>query len=237
LEHSRDLLDRQGVRIAAISYDSAETLSAFAAKYGVRFPLLSDRDSAVIRSFGIFNFNIAPGLRGHGVPHPVEYLVAPDGTVVRKYFVPNYQHRVTGSAVALHEFGVVASDAPVVTVTSGAITVQIVLASATAFAGQKLGFSARFAIEPGWHIYETTSLTFSGDEILSQSFTMPELPSYEGRFDANGTVLLKFPLKEGPLTLGGNIAFQQCSESICEPPERLDFELVVRLEKFLVAGQ
>jgi hypothetical protein len=237
LEHSRELLERQGVRVAAISYDSVETLTAFAAKHGVQFPLLSDRDSAVIRSFGIFNFNIAPGLRGHGVPHPVEYLVAPDGTVARKYFVPNYQHRVTGSAVALEEFGATATDAPHVTVASGAVAVQVSLASATAFAGQKLGFSARFAIEPGWHIYETTSVTFSGDEILSQSFTMPALPSDAGRFDASGTVLLKFPLKEGPLTLRGNVAFQQCSESICEPPESLDFELVVRLEKFLVAVQ
>ena len=44
-------------------------------------------DSAVIRRFGIFNTNIAPGLRAHGVPHPVDYLVAPDGIVIRKYFV------------------------------------------------------------------------------------------------------------------------------------------------------
>ena len=107
------MLERNGLRIAAVSYDSPEVLQAFAEKHGIGFPLLSDRDSAVIRSFGIFNTNIAPGLRAHGVPHPVDYLVAPDGTLIRKYFVPNYQHRVTASAVVLREFGAIGEGARV----------------------------------------------------------------------------------------------------------------------------
>ena len=76
------MLEKNGVRIAAVSYDSREILRDFRDQHGIGFSLLSDRDSAVIRSFGIFNTNIAPGLRAHGVPHPVEYLVAPGGVVV-----------------------------------------------------------------------------------------------------------------------------------------------------------
>ena len=56
---------------------------------------------------------MAPELRSYGVPHPVEYLVSPDGTVLKKYFVPSYMNRVAGSAVALHEFSTLAEDAPV----------------------------------------------------------------------------------------------------------------------------
>ena len=78
------MLENHGAGIAAISYDSAEILKGFADRYSIGFPLLSDHDSAVIRRFGIFNTNIAPGLRAHGVPHPVDYLVAADGTVIRK---------------------------------------------------------------------------------------------------------------------------------------------------------
>src|SRR5690242_20927632 len=98
------MLEENGVRIAAISYDSQEILAAFGQKHAIGFPLLSDQDSKTIRRFGIFNFNMAPDLRAYGVPHPVEYVVAREGIVVKKYFVPNYQHRVTGSAVALREF-------------------------------------------------------------------------------------------------------------------------------------
>ena len=69
------LLEKNGVQIAAVSYDSKEILAAFAQKHSIGFPLLSDQGSETIRKFGIFNLNMAPDLRAYGVPHPVEYLV------------------------------------------------------------------------------------------------------------------------------------------------------------------
>lgn len=249
------MIERQGLRIAAVSYDSSETLRNFAEKYQIRFPLLSDRDSAVIRSFGILNTNIAPGLRAHGVPHPVEYLVAPDGKVIRTYFVPNYQHRVTASAVALREFGVASEDAPVVTLRSGALTVEVGLSAARAFAGQQIGFFAKFTLDPGWHVYgaplpdayTTTSVTFDDPKIVRQSFELPSaapmriaalgetLPVYGGSWQGLGLLLLKFPLDAGRTMLSGQVRFQQCSDTICEPPETVPFELPVTLEPFMVA--
>jgi len=255
LEQSRSLLENQGVRLAAISYDSQETLRAFAEKYRIGFPLLSDPDSAVIRTFGVFNHNIAPGLRAHGVPHPVEFLVAPDGTVVRKYFVTNYQHRVTGSAVALREFGAVGSSAATVTLHSGPVSVQVGLSSATAFAGQEVGFFAKFTVQPGWHVYgdsvpapyTPTSVAFDDPKVVNQSLQLPPaepmafaalnetLPVYSGAFAAAGSLLLRFPLPEGAITLSGRVRLQACSDTTCEPPEELPFELALTLERFLVA--
>lgn len=247
MEQSRALLEKEGVRLAAVSYDSRETLLAFARKYGIGYPLLSDRDSAVIRGFGIFNTNIAPGLRAHGVPHPVEYLVAPDGTVVRKYFVPNYQHRVTASGVALREFGAADPSIPVVTLRSGALTVRIGLAAAKGFAGQEIGFFAEFELEPGWHVYAATSVTFDDPNVVGQSFELPPaapmeipalgetIPVYSGRFRGTGLLLLKFPIEAGEITLRGQMRFQQCGESVCEAPETVPFELGLTLQPFLVA--
>lgn len=231
------MLESKGLRIAAISYDSVETLRSFADSYGVHFPLLSDGDSTVIRSFGIFNYNIAAGLRAHGVPHPVEYLVSPDGVVVRKYFVPNYQNRVSGAAVALTEFGAAAEDAPSVRMESGAVQIQIGLSSASAFAGQQLGFFVRFGIEPGWHVYDTTTVRFEEELIVHQNFALPAMAEYSGIFETNGSLLLRFPLPEGQHTLRGRVEFQQCGESVCEPPESVAFELPIRLGRFLVAEQ
>ncbi|MGP0075077.1 MAG: protein-disulfide reductase DsbD domain-containing protein [Bryobacteraceae bacterium] len=179
----------------------------------------------------------------------------PDGTVLKKYFVPNYQHRVTGSAVALREFGTVASDAPMVTLESGALAVQIGLASARAFAGQEVSFFAQFALQPGWHIYGapvpagyiTTSITFEGPSIVRQELELPEaellnlpalgetLPVYSSSFRATGKLLLRFPLPEGRLVLPGHLACQQCSDTVCEAPEVLFFELALTLEPFMVS--
>ncbi len=255
MEQSLPLIEREGLRVAAVSYDSQETLQRFAEKYRIRFPLLSDRDSAVIRSFGILNTNIAPGLRAHGVPHPVEYLIAPDGVVIRKYFVTNYQHRVTASAVVLREFGVAADGAPTVTLRSGALTVEVGLSAPKAFAGQEVGFFAKFTLQPGWHIYGSplpqtytaTSVAFEDPKIIRQSFELPSaapmriavlgetIPVYSGSFQGLGSLLLKFPLEEGKIVLSGHIRYQQCSDTVCEAPETLPFELPLTLDPFVVA--
>ncbi len=234
LEHSRALLEQNGVHIAAISYDSQEILDAFARKHAISYPLLSDAKSEAIRAFGIFNHNMDPSLRAYGVPHPVDYLLAPDGTVVHKYFVPNYLHRVTGSAIALREFGSVSPDSPAVTIESGALAVRIGFPSPKAFAGQEVSFFAHFALAPGWHVYDTLSVTFEGPAILSQSFQLPAAP-LTGSFEALGSILLKHPLPEGKLVLRGALRFQQCSDSLCEPPQSLPFELPLILEPFLVS--
>jgi hypothetical protein len=249
------MLEKHGVRIAAVSYDSQEVLKGFADKHGIGFPLLSDRDSAVIRRFGIFNPNIAPDLRAHGVPHPVDYLVAPDGTLIRKYFVANYQHRVTASSVVLREFGGADEGAPITTLRSGAVSVDVGLSSAKAFAGQEISFSAKFRLEPGWHVYGTplpdgytpTSIIFDDPRIIRQSFLLPKaypmestalvetLPVYSGSFQALGSLLLKFPINDGQIVLSGQLRFQQCSDTVCEPPQTIRFELPLTIAPFMDA--
>lgn len=251
------MFETNGFRIAAISYDSQETLAAFASRYHIGFPLLSDRGSAAIRRFGIFNFNMAPDLRAYGVPHPVEYLLTPEGIVIRKYFVPNYQHRVTGSGVALREFGAMADDAAKVVLQSGALTAQIGFPNGRAFAGQEVSFRAAFALEPGWHVYgaplpngyTTTSIIFDGPQIIRQSFTLPEpglleipalgetLPVYSGSFQGIGSLLLKFPIPDGRLVLRGRLGAQLCSDIVCELPQVIPFELSLMLEPFMVVGR
>jgi peroxiredoxin len=258
LEHSRRMLEKNGVHIAAISFDSQEILAAFAQRYSIGFPLLSDKDSEVIRKVGIFNFNIAPELvRNYGIPHPVEYLVAPDGIVAKKYFVPNYQHRVAGSAVALREFGTVESDASMVTLESGALALQIGFPSAKAFAAHEVSFYANFALRPGWHIYGTplpagytaTSIVFEDPSVIRCTLDLPApdmleipalketLPVYSGSFRAIGTLLLKYPLPEGELVLSGRLVVQQCSDTVCEPPQTVPFELALHIEPFVISDR
>jgi hypothetical protein len=249
------MLEGNGLRIAAISYDSGEVLHAFTQKHGIGFPLLSDRDSAVIRNFGIFNTNIAPGLRAHGVPHPVDYLVASDGTLISKYFVPNYQHRVTSSQVVLREFGAAGEGAVSVTLRSGALTVEIGLSAAKAFAGQEIGFFAKFTLDHGWHVYGTplppayraTSIDFDDRGIARQSFELPEaelmkigtlgetLPVYGRSFQGRGSLLLEFPFEAGRTVLPGKLRFQQCSDALCEAPETITFDLPLAIEPFVAA--
>ena len=41
----------------------------------------------------------------YGMPFPGDYLIAPDGTVRDKLFLPSYEHRPSASQVVLRHFG------------------------------------------------------------------------------------------------------------------------------------
>ncbi len=133
---------------------------------------------------------------------------------------------------------------------------QFGLSTDKAFAGQEIGFYAKFALAPGWHLYgsplpenyTSAAVAFDDPKILRQSFDLPPatplrfadldetLPVYSGSFQGIGSLLLKYPLDEGRITLSGVVRFQQCSDSVCEPPETLAFELPLFLQPFMVAA-
>ncbi|MDA1300018.1 MAG: redoxin domain-containing protein [Proteobacteria bacterium] len=82
-----------GVSVAAMSYDSVDTNSAFARKYQIQFPVLSDVDHAHVKSFGILNTNHPPGHPWHGVPYPGVFVINRSGVVVEKFAEENYRSR------------------------------------------------------------------------------------------------------------------------------------------------
>ena len=86
--------EAQGVRLFAISYDDPEVLREFAEKQEIPFPLLSDIDSKVIRSYGILNEQVQPGDAFlYGIPYPGAFVLGADGRVVAKFFHDSYKKR------------------------------------------------------------------------------------------------------------------------------------------------
>ena len=61
------------------------------------------------------------------------------------------------------------------------------------------------------------------------------VPVYSGSFQGLGSLLLKFPLDAGRIVLSGRVSFQQCSDTVCEAPETVPFELPLTLEPFMDA--
>ena len=84
-------LEDAGVRIVAVSYDSVDVLARFAAEKKITFPLLSDSESEVIKSFGILNKE-ATG-RTAGIPYPGTYLIDSQGVIRAKLFLDGYKNR------------------------------------------------------------------------------------------------------------------------------------------------
>jgi peroxiredoxin len=71
-------LRRQGLGLAAISYDAPDILARFGRERGITFPLLSDAGSATIKRYGILNTLAEDGL----APNANDAVLAAD---VKKY--------------------------------------------------------------------------------------------------------------------------------------------------------
>ena len=239
-------LRKAGLGVASISYDSQATLKRFADAHHIEYPLLSDQGSVVIRKFGLFNTNIPEGNMFYGIPFPGDYVLAPDGTVTGKHFLPDYQTRPTASEILLDDFDVVGGKASV-TIGAEDVRAKISLSNDKAAPGQELGTALDITIGPGWHIYGeplpknyvATSVIFNDDVVAKQSWSMPRatpiefealgetLPVYAGTFRAKGTILISRRLKPGEYKVAGTLKFQECNDTTCNLPQEVLFEIPI----------
>jgi peroxiredoxin len=70
------------IQVVAVSYDSVAVLEKFAGSQNIKFPLLSDEKSEVIKAFGVLNEDA--GGRSKGIPHPGTFVIDSKGIVQAK---------------------------------------------------------------------------------------------------------------------------------------------------------
>ncbi len=173
--------------------------------------MLSDGGSKVIRAFGILNTNVPddhPLL--YGIPFPGDYLIASDGTVRDKLFLPNYEHRPSASQITIRHGS--AAGVNSVDIKTSVLSARISLSTDRCFSGQELGVVLEVRLEPGWHIYgeplpknyQPTLLQFEGPLAGEHSLEMPPakpillkalgetLPVYEGEIRALGKLAIRW---------------------------------------------
>jgi peroxiredoxin len=70
-----------------------DVLSAFAARRGLTYTLLSDPKSEVIDRYGLRDPQYPPGNRAHGVPRPIIFVLDRDTTIKAKLFEESFTKR------------------------------------------------------------------------------------------------------------------------------------------------
>jgi hypothetical protein len=202
-----------GIRVVAITPDTASVLSTFATAHQIAYPLLSDVGGEVIQAFGLLNPNIPPNPRqATGQPFPGHFFVAPDGRVLAKAFTGDLRHRVSGSALVLEFAGV--TDEAAITIANDVVTARITLSSTRLFGGQEIAVVVDLDIADRWHVYaESVSVPYTplsihidtdGDLLAMQRFTMPapvqldfaatgeSLPVHKGHVRVSGRARLRW---------------------------------------------
>jgi len=75
---------RHGAVVLGVSVLDSASKAKFAAKHGLNFPLLADEDHAVAEKYGAWQERSLYGRRFMGVAR-ITYLIAPDGTVAKRW--------------------------------------------------------------------------------------------------------------------------------------------------------
>jgi DsbC/DsbD-like thiol-disulfide interchange protein len=218
--------------------------------------MLSDQGSAVIRKYGILNTNIPQGHPFYGIPFPGDFLLAADGTVKDKLFLPDYQTRASASEVLLRDFGQT-NGGHTVTIKVEDVEANVTMSAGRAVGGQQLAVAIDITVAPGWHIYGqplpdnyvATAVTFDNNVVAAQSFDFPRatplaikslgetLPVYAGKVRASGQITLKLGLKPGDYKIPGTLKFQECSDEICKLPQKVNFEIPISVEAMAAAAK
>lgn len=93
-------LRQLGAAVLGVSRDDAASHAAFAEKYSLPFPLLSDPDAAFLKAVGSYGPKTQYGQTTEGVKRQT-FLIGPDGTLVKSWLAVKVDGHADAVAAAI----------------------------------------------------------------------------------------------------------------------------------------
>jgi hypothetical protein len=237
---------KSGLSLAAISYDPVSTLSDFAKRRGITFPLLSDPGSETIKRYGILNTTIDPKNDLYGYPFPGTFIVDRRGVVTSRVFEPTYQERSTISSVLVRLGRQV--DAPATKVSGAHLELTSYATDQVATLGTHFSLVLDVRPAPRVHVYapgvsdyKPVHLTLDAQPgVILRAAQFPKsedyffkplnehVPVYQRPFRIVQDVVLD-PSREGSaalkditsITIKGTFDYQACDDKVCFAPQSI----------------
>ena len=247
LNRRLDDFRKQGLNVATITYDSVAILQHFGERQQIRYPMLSDPDSKIIRDFGLFNENQEKGTRGYGIPYPGTYVVDANAVVQSKYFEDDYTERYSAASILTREFGV--DGAEKTKVETPHLTLTTSASDATFSPGRRIALVAEVELKPGLHVYApgveygyipiawtipdskawvAFPTAFPAARKMEFSALKEVVPVYEGKLrlvrDLTIGNDMEIADELGPnrtIAVKGTFRYQACDDKECFPPRNL----------------
>jgi peroxiredoxin len=246
LQQNEDGLQAVGVGLAAVSYDNLAVLHKFSERRGIRFPLLSDATSRIIRQLGILNESVAADHPYFGSPHPCLFVLDATGTIVGKYFEDDHRRGDIFGNILTQKFSA-ASSARNSEVESKQLKVLATASHSIVTAGQRVALTLGVELKPRMHVYAQGVEGFipiewkfkESDTIAKHEVRYPAserlhleavgktVPVYRGHFRLRGEITiadddrLRSSLGDsGTFTVEGTFQYQACDDRICYTPQK-----------------
>ena len=169
-------LRKNGIGVAAITYDSQEIMAGFANRNKITYPLLSDVGSATIRRYGIVNTVVEealgpngkdpavladlskyvtanqPAERHRGIPFPGTFMLDRQGRVASRFFEDYYWERNTVSNIMLRA-GAAGTPVQATQVSTQHLDVNAYPSDASVAPGVRFSLVLDVTPKPGMHVY------------------------------------------------------------------------------------
>lgn len=235
--------EKQGLKFAAVSYDSEEILKFFSDRHKIDYPLLADPDSKTIQAYGVLNAE-ASGMQ-KGFARPGYFFIDANDVIREKFFEAKYRERLTGNGLIAKLFPELGQE---VTDSVEAPHLQLALEQSdrTGVPGTRLTLVVEVRLPPEVHVYapgvpgykpiqlvldpmaqmELKPAIYPQSKILYLPAIKERVPVFEGTFRISQDVKVSSAAefwgslgKEGKtFTLTGKFEYQACDKTICYLP-------------------
>jgi len=245
LQDAKERFEKQGLKLAAISYDSPAILKDFADRHKIQFPLLADADSRIIRSFKVLNEE-ANGME-KGMAHPGFFYIDAGGAIREKFFEAKYTDRFTANNVIGKLFPEL-SEGVSENVEAPHLKLRLLQSDRTVISGSRVTLVAEIELPPDVHVYAPGVAGYKPVQLdlhpsggvkfqpaiypASKPLFLPaikeQVPVFEGRFRITQDVTVNFSKvgaglraltsSQKTIRVTGELRYQACDETVCYPP-------------------
>lgn len=238
------------IAVYALSYDEADALRDFRDAHGITYQLLSDPDSAVIRSFGILNTLINEDDHPwFGIPYPGTYVIDQGGDITHKFFDSNLAVRAGAEQLLRAARGetVLAEEAPALTDNEVSVDVRLDGEAVTSVVQKDL--VATFNVPAGKHVYAAPAPqgSVAVDLVLDPNAALVQRPAqrppseqhlltgtqetfqvHHNQFELRIPITVNSAIGNADrITLSGEVRWQSCDDEVCDIPASQRFEISV----------
>jgi peroxiredoxin len=245
LQNAKQRFEKQGIKLAAISYDSRAILKDFADRHKIDFPLLADPHSRIIGGFNVLDAE-ATG-KNKGMAHPGFFYINSGGVIREKYFESNATDRFTPNNVIGKLFPELTEE---VTQTVDAPHLRLTLEQSDrdVVPGSRVSLIAEIELPAETHVYapgvkgyrpiqlalhdvsgiEFAPVSYPSSMDLYLEAIQEHVPVYEGKFRIIQDVTVIFsPASDlvrslvstgKTVSISGELKYQACDKKVCYPP-------------------
>jgi len=243
----------QGIKLAAISYDSEAILRSFSNRRKIDFPLLADPDAKIIRAYEVLNSEATGQFRN--MARPGYFFIDSRGVIREKFFEAKYRERLSGNNVIAKLFPDLMEEVTN-SVESPHLKLTTSQSDGIAFPGNRITLTAEVHLPPDVHVYapgtkgyKPINLTmeplragqvrtlYPAHKILYLPAIKERVPVFEGTFkiqlDLQITTAAEFSNSlsaDGKaITIAGKLEYQACDSKICYVPTSVPLHWEVKI--------